>query len=298
MMNPSKLRNRLLAAAILAALVNFAPLRARAASKEIIALQAQVQQLTDYVQHLQDMVNQGFSTLKTLTQQTADNAAQMKATMESLQQKIAAQNEALNGKVDSASGQVQSVSDSVEELKARIDKLQNSMQAIQSQLQNMQAPPQPAQPATGPGGMPGPNGQPSGPAASNIPPLQDTFQAGVRDFNGAKFAVAQGEFQDVIQYYPQDDLAGQAQFYLGEIAYRQQQYSDAIKAYDAVLENYPQCSKAAAAQLHKGYAELDTGRRSAGITELRTLIRKHPQSPEAQQARRKLDGMGIRIAPR
>ena len=45
MMNARTLRHRLLAAALLAALVNFAPVRAHAASKEIIALQTQVQQL-------------------------------------------------------------------------------------------------------------------------------------------------------------------------------------------------------------------------------------------------------------
>jgi TolA-binding protein len=112
--------------------------------------------------------------------------------------------------------------------------------------------------------------------------------------------VAQGEFQDVVQYYPQDDLAAAAQFYLGEIAYRQQNYSDAIKAYNAVLENYGSSTKAPAAQLHKGYALLAENKRSAGIQELRSLNQRHPQSPEAAAARSKLNGMGVRIsaAPR
>ena len=298
MMNARTLRHRHLAAALLAALVNFAPVRAHAASKEIIALQTQVQQLLDMVQRLQSTMDTRFGVLSNLSQQTADNANKMQAAVESLQQKFAAQNEAISGKVDSASGQVQSVSDSIEELKSRLDKLQTSVQAMQNQLQNMQAPPQQAQPATGPGGTPGPNGPPPGPAANAAPPLQDTFQAGLRDFNGARYAVAQGEFQDVIQYYPKDDLAGQAQFYLGEIAYRQQDFANAVKAYNSVLESYPDSSKAAAAQLHKGYALLDSGKRASGIQELRSLIQHHPQSPESQQARHKLDGMGVRISPR
>jgi tol-pal system protein YbgF len=297
-MKTRSLRNRLVAAALLAAVVNFAPVHARAASKEIIALQTQVQQLLDMVQRLQSTLDTRFTTLQTLAQQTADNAAKMEATVDTLQQKLAAQSEAISGKVDSASGQVQSVSDSIEELKSRLDKLQASVQAIQSQLQNLQAPPQPAQPATGPGGIPGPNGQPTGPAANPAPPLQDTFQAALRDFNGARYSVAQGEFQDVIQYYPQDDLAGQSQFYLGEIAYHQKDYENAIKAYNAVLEGFPDSSKAPAAQLHKAYAELDEGRRSSGVEEMRSLIKRHPQSPEAQQARHRLDSMGVRIVPR
>ena len=70
------------------------------------------------------------------------------------------------------------------------------------------------------------------------PPLKETFQAGLRDYNTAKYSVAAGEFQDVVHYYPMDDLAGSAQFYLGEIAYRQGEYAEAIKSYNAVLESF------------------------------------------------------------
>ena len=36
-------------------------------------------------------------------------------------------------------------------------------------------------------------------------------------------------------------------------------------------------------------------KRDAGIHELRSLIQRHPQTPEAAQARAKLNGMGVRI---
>lgn len=131
--------------------------------------------------------------------------------------------------------------------------------------------------------------------ANQAPPLQDTYQAGVRDFNAAKYDVAAGEFGDVIQYYPHDDMAGSAEFYLGEIAYRQQNWADAVKAYNAMLENFPTGSKAPAARLHKGLALLQQNKRAAGVQELRTLIQRHPQTPEASQARAKLNALGIRV---
>ena len=65
----------------------------------------------------------------------------------------------------------------------------------------------------------------------------------MRDYNAARYDVAAGEFQDVLHYYPLDDLAGNAQFYLGEIAYRQQNYADAVKNYNAVLEGFSGNSK-------------------------------------------------------
>jgi TolA-binding protein len=38
-------------------------------------------------------------------------------------------------------------------------------------------------------------------------------------------------------------------------------------------------------------------KKDAGIHELRQLIQRHPQTPEAAQARTKLNGLGVRIAP-
>jgi tol-pal system protein YbgF len=173
---------------------------------------------------------------------------------------------------------------------------------MQAQLQNIQNPPANTAPAGAlPAGSPASPvaGLPGGvPAAVQIPPLQETYQAGVRDYNAAKYEVAAGEFQDVLHYYPLDDLAGTAQFYLGEIAYRQQNYSDAIKAYNAVLEGFSGSPKAPAAQLRKGLALLQMNKKDAGIHELRLLIQRHPQTPEAAQARAKLNNLGVRISAR
>ena len=136
------------------------------------------------------------------------------------------------------------------------------------------------------------------PAVSQAPPLEQTFQSAMRDYNAAKYKLAASEFQDVIHYYPLDNMAGTSQYYLGEIAYREKNYDEAVKAYNAVLEGFSGNSKAPAAQLHKGYSLLQMNRREAGIQELRSLIRRYPQTPEAAQARTRLNGMGVRINPR
>jgi TolA-binding protein len=263
------------------------PAPARAASKEITELQTQVQQLLDMVQRLQSTMDSRFAVLQHLAEQTADNANQMSATVNTLQQKIASQSDATTGKLDTASGQVQALNDSVDELKSRIAKLDKSIQDMQAQLQNIQNPPSAqAGTATGPGA-------PGAPVVPQTPPLKETFQSGVSDYNAAKYEVASGEFQDVIHYYPMDDLAGTSQFYLGEIAYRQKNYADAVKSYNAVLEGFPGNAKAPAAQLRKGLALLQLNKREAGITELRLLIKRHPQTPEAAQAKSKLTALGV-----
>jgi TolA-binding protein len=295
-------RHRFVAAVVLAAVIVFMPMRANAASKEIIALQTQVQQLLDMVQRMQSTLDTRFGVLQHLVEQTADNANQMTQTVNALQQKLNQQNDAVSSKIETASGQVQSLNDSVDELKTRIAKLDKSIQDLQGQLQNIQSAP-PAGTQAAPGTLPTPEGAAPGsaPGATNpptasstpAPPLRETFQAALRDYNAAKYPVATGEFQDVIHYYPMDDLAGSAQFYLGEIAYRQQDYAEAIKNYNAVLENFSGNPKASAAQLHKGFALIQTAKKEAGIHELRLLIQRHPQTPEASQARAKLNALGV-----
>ena len=294
------IRNRLLAAAVLSFVFLPSAPRAHAVSKEIVELQTQVQQLLDQVQRLQSTLDTKMGVLQHLAEQTADEANQMTTAVNALQQKLNSQNDATGGKLDSVSGQVQSLNDSVDELKARIAKLDKTMQDLQTQLQNMQAPPAQAQPGgTQPGATPGtaPAGSaaPGTPGAQQAPPLQETLQAGERDYNAGRYDVALGEFQSVVQFYPLDDLAGTAQFYLGEIAYQQKDYATAISAYNAVLEGFSGNAKAPAAQLHKGYALLAENKRDEGIHELRSLIQRHPQTPEARAARSKLNGMGVRI---
>jgi len=292
-------------ALLAAATLGSVPAFAQSTKDSLRDLQRQVTDLLDNVQRLQSTVDSKFGVLQHLVEQTADSANRMTASVEALQQKINAQSEATSGKLDTTSGQMQSLNDSVDELKSRMTKLDKAIQDLQSQLQNIQNPPAttaPAQQQPGSTGSPmpppGPGAAttaPGGPATAQAPPLQETYQAGLRDYNAARYAVAQSEFQDVLTYYPQDDLAGNAQFYLGEIAYKQNDFAGAIKAYNAVLEGSPGSPKAAAAQLRKGLALIQTNKRDAGIHELRALIQRHPQTPEATQARAKLNGMGVRI---
>jgi TolA-binding protein len=320
------LRHRLFTSVVLTAIFVCASAPARAASKEIIALQEQVQQLLDNVQRIQSTLDKNFGVLNNLAAQTADDANRMTAAVTALQQKFSTQSDAISGKMDVASGQAQSLNDSLDELKLRISKLDKSIQDMQTQLQNIQtaqAAPAGTAPATAPAGpaaapavppaalpapapvpvpavspaAPGPAATDGTPAASpsdQTPPLAETFQAGLRDYNSAKYEVAAGEFQDVIHYYPLDDLAGSAHFYLGEIAYKQLKLSEAVKSYNAVLEGFPGNSKAPAAQLRKGMALLEMSRKEAGIHELRLLVQRHPQTAEAAQARNKLSAMGLK----
>jgi tol-pal system protein YbgF len=287
------------AAASLALLIAAPP--ARAASKEMIQLQTQVQALQDMLQQMQQSNSEKMGVLQHLVEQTADSVNKMSANMDALAATVKTQNDATAAKVDGVSGQVQSLNDSIDELKARMAGLNKAIQDLQAQSQTIAAQ-QPMQSAPGGGAQPGQSqtgaGQPAPqPAAPQAPPVGDLYQSALRDYNSARYDVAGSEFGDVLKYYPQDDLAGNAQFYLGEIAYRQGNYPVAIKAYDATVEQYSGNPKIPAAQLRKGEALIALNQKDAGVRELRSLIQRYPQTPEAQQARSRLNAMGVRITP-
>src|SRR5512147_1661339 len=126
------------------------------------------------------------------------------------------------------------------------------------------------------------------------PPPDVLYNNALRDYNAAKYDLASQEFSDYIKFYSNTDLAGNAQFYLADLAYRQGNYEEAVKQYDKVLEQYPGGNKAPAAQLKKGFALLELGRRNDGVRELNSLVRRYPRSLEADQARKRLASLGAK----
>jgi tol-pal system protein YbgF len=252
------------------------------ANKDIVALQTQVQQLSDQLARLQQSNDERFGAMRSLLEQNTDTINRVANSLDAISHSLQTATADQGGKVDQVSAQVQSLHDSVDELKARMAQISKQLTDMQSALQNVQAP------ANGQA-VPGQTQQPQGPAA---PPPDVLYNQAIGDYNAAKYPLATQEFSDYIKYYGNTDLAGNAQYYLADIEYRNGNYQQAVQDYDKVLEQYPSGNKAAAAQLKKGYALLQLDQRDAGVRELRALIARYPKSLEAQQARDRLHSLG------
>ena len=59
--------------------------------------------------------------------------------------------------------------------------------------------------------------------------------------------------------FPKHELAGNAQYWLGEAVYGQQKYDLAITEFEKVLKNYSKSIKVPAALLKIGYAQFELG---------------------------------------
>jgi tol-pal system protein YbgF len=119
------------------------------------------------------------------------------------------------------------------------------------------------------------------------------YSNGLRDITSGKYDLARQEFQDYLKYYSDTDLASNAQFYLGEIAYTQKQYQDAVSEYDKVLTHYPKSFKLAPARLKKGMALIELGQKTPGVRELREVVKRYPGTEEERRARAKLKELGV-----
>ena len=259
---------------------------AAAANKDMIQLQTQVQALQDQMARMQQSFDERMGVMKNLVEQTTDNINRLNQGLDTLNKNLQTQSTDQGGKVDQVSAQVQSLHDAVDELKARLAKVSKQLEDVQAAQQNLQS-----QPAAGQQGL-NPQGAPPQQPQVQAPPPDVLYNNGLRDYNAAKYDLAVQEFADYLKYYANTDLAGNAQFYLADIEYRQGDFQKAIKDYDKVIEQYPEGNKAAAAQLKKGYALLNTGQKDAGTRELRALIARYPRSLEAQQAKDRLRQLG------
>ena len=261
---------------------------AQSTKSQLIQIQTQLQMLQDNMARMQQSFDERMGVFKDMITQQTDNVNKMGVAVQNLQKSLGAQTTDASTKVDQISGQVQSLHDSVDELKARLAKISKQLDDIQSAQQNI------GQPGAGqPGSAPGAaNQQPQ------APPPEMLYNNALSDYNAGKNDLAAQEFAQYVQVYGNTDLAGNAQFYLGEIDFRRGNFTAAIQDYNKVLDQYPGGNKGAAAQLKKGFALLQLGQRDAGIQELRSLISRYPKSPEAVQARERLTKMGAATRPR
>ena len=269
------------------------PRPAEAVAREIIALQQDVTQLLQGQKDMQNSMIQNQAVLKTLVEQSSDSVNKLSGTMGGLQKSVQDVQANSGARLDTMSTQVQGLSDNLEEIKVRIGKLNQQLADLQGAVQSLDA----KFSATAPSASTSSSGA-HGPGASTAPPQSaDTlYSNGLRDITSGKYDLARQEFQDYLRYYPETDLASNAQFYLGEISYAQKNYGQSVTEYDKVLQNYPKSFKLAPARFKKGMALLEVGQKTAAIRELREVVRRYPGTDEEKRARARLRELGVAVS--
>ena len=126
------------------------------------------------------------------------------------------------------------------------------------------------------------------PSAKKPSSEEDMYRSAKQAFDQGDLDAARQEFQEFIKRYPNSKNADNAQFWIGEIYYREKWYEKAILEYQNVIEKYPKGNKAPAALLKQGLAFSNIGDVANAKLILQELNRKYPKSNEAKVAAEKL----------
>jgi tol-pal system protein YbgF len=280
------------------------PRPAEAVARELIELQHDVTSLLQGQKDLSTQMTQDHTVMKTLVEQSGDTVGKLNGTMSALQKSMQDVQANSGARLDTMSTQVQGLSDNLEEIKSRLGKLNQQLVDLQNTVQSLDAKISgggTAAPAAGisnpvGGGQPTSTAMPaSGPPTGPAPSADTLYSNGLRDITSGKYPLARQEFQDYLKYYGDTDLASNAQFYLGEIAYSERNYDQAVTEYDNVLTKYPKSFKLAPARLKKAMALIELGQKTAGVRELRELIKRYPGTEEERKARAKLKELGVGV---
>jgi tol-pal system protein YbgF len=251
------------------------PTPAWAVNKDMVQLQTQVQDLQDRIAHMQQSFDERMGVMQHLIEQSTDRANKVAASVTELQTTLQKQQTDSGAHVDQLSGQIQSLNDTLDELKARLGKVSKQLEDMQAAQQSIAVQQSQQQ------------------QQASAPPPDVLYNNALRDYQAGKNDLAAQEFADYVKYYPNTDLAGNSNFYLADIQFRQGNYQAAVKSYDQVLQSFPDGNKAASAELKKGLALVELGQQEAGIAALRHVIQRYPKSNEALQARERLRKLGV-----
>jgi tol-pal system protein YbgF len=125
-------------------------------------------------------------------------------------------------------------------------------------------------------------------APSKEPSEEELYRQAKQAFDQGDSDTARKQFNELIERYPKSQRADNAQFWIGEIYYREKWYEKAILEYQKVIENYPKGNKVPASLLKQGFAFLNLGDKANSRIILQELVRKYPQTNEAKIATDKL----------
>jgi tol-pal system protein YbgF len=131
---------------------------------------------------------------------------------------------------------------------------------------------------------------------------QDVYQAAYIDFSKGSYPLAIAGFREFLRRYPDHQLAGNAQYWIGESHFSvarghanggqadkaAEELELAVQEFRKVLANYPRGEKAPSALYKEALALVDLKRPDVAQARLQYLIDNFPQAAETPLAKERL----------
>jgi TolA-binding protein len=252
-------------------------------------LQRDMAQLQNQLRQYKESQDQKNAELEALLKQSLDSNAKLGTTLGTLQQSLTAAvadqqgkltqpMNAMGIKIDQMAQAFGTLQTSMDEMIRRMARNDEKLTEILSNVKTLNAPPAAPPPTSGPDGA----------ASTAGASAEVAFQAAERDFRSGQNQLAMDEFANFIAHFPTSESAPKAQYYMGVIFDRGEQYEDSVKAYDAVLERYPENPSKKDALYGKAVALMKLGRKVEARTEFNAFLAKYSTDDKAAQVKQYL----------
>jgi TolA-binding protein len=264
-------------------------LQAQSEKVMIQELQRDVAQLQNQLRQYKESQDQKNAELESLLKQSLEANAKLVANLGTLQQTLTAsmaeqQNKLVQpinlvgNKVDQMSQSFGALQTSMDEMTRRLARNDEKLTEILSNVKTLNAAPVPPPTAQIPG-----VGSATAGASAEV-----AYQNAYRDFMSGLNQLAMDEFHAFIGQFPTSESAPKAQYYMGVIYDRGEQYEDSVKAYDAVLERYPENPATRDALYGKAVALMKLERNVEAKKEFNGFLAKYPTDDKASQVKQYL----------
>lgn len=259
--------------------------------EDFIALQRDVAQMQDQMKELQKSQDEKMAALTTLVQQSLEASTRLSASLAALQKnvdatladqqtKVVGPVVMLGTKVDQMGDEFRSVKENINALNSTLSKIDNKLTDISSAVRTLS---QPVAPPPSSGTAP-----PAG-----IPSAQTLWENANRDVQGGKDDLAMQEYTQFLQYFRDSENAPTAQFNIGTLYDRADQYNDALKAFSAVLDNFPENPRSPDALYWKGMELMKLERPAEAGAVFKEFLKRYPTNDYARKARENLTRLGM-----
>ena len=109
---------------------------------------------------------------------------------------------------------------------------------------------------------------------------EEIYKEGLEYLKAKNYNKAEGSFDSVLRRFPQDKLAGNAQFWLGEVYYAQGQYKEAAVAFGKVYKDYKSGPKGADGLLKLGMSMKELNNKEAACEAFTNMTSEFPKAED------------------
>jgi len=242
--------------------------------RDVGGLQEQIKALQKSLEgKLADVTQAGAEQARAAAEQSGKAMA---ALNDSLQKGLQSQQDRQTRTLDAVAAlgsQMQALSGELSTMRQALNDLTAAMSRLTTQVSDLAAAVKPAQ------AKPEFSGAQPGADIS----ATDLFANAEADRLGGKLDLALQEYAEYAAKFANTGQAPDAQYYIGSIHYSNQEWDDAVKAFDLLLQTYPDSKRAPESLYYKADSLARLGRSMEAADTLKELRKRFPDSPLAKR---------------